>query len=225
MIPVRSAVGDARVSFWAPAIAFLRAHDRPGFRVEVVPTANHWEAYYLPLAGYALARGWYRQLDIADNPVLYARRLGAAAYDAWLHEAAVRFVLLPRTRLDVVDGPREAALLRTKQLHARRVWSGSSGVIYAVPHPTSILSGPGAPRITRFDSRGVAGTVSRPGTYLLRVHYMPYWTLSGSVSCLRRTRSDMTALVVRNPGAFALRAQEGALTALASALDGGAACG
>jgi hypothetical protein len=38
-------------------LVFLAAHPAPGFRLEVVPTSNHWEAYYLPRAGYALARG------------------------------------------------------------------------------------------------------------------------------------------------------------------------
>ena len=48
----------------------------------------------MPHAGLALARGWYRQLDIADNPALYARQLAPADYRAWLRRRAVRFVVL-----------------------------------------------------------------------------------------------------------------------------------
>ena len=64
-------------SFWQPAIHFLRTHEQPGFRVEVVPTAEHWEAYWIPKSGLPLARGWYRQLDTADNPTLYKTHLGS----------------------------------------------------------------------------------------------------------------------------------------------------
>ena len=67
-------------SFWQPAVAFLHRHAKPGYRVEVVPTAAHWESYWIPKAGFPLARGWYRQLDVADNPALYAEHLDASAY-------------------------------------------------------------------------------------------------------------------------------------------------
>src|SRR5205814_3190235 len=46
--------------FRSPAIRFLRAHEQPGFRVEVVPTAEHWEAYWIPKSGFPLARGTTR---------------------------------------------------------------------------------------------------------------------------------------------------------------------
>src|SRR5262249_12063083 len=62
----------AAARFWQPALAYLDTHAEPGYRVEVVPTAAHWEAYWIPRAGYPLARGWYRQLDMIDNTVLYS---------------------------------------------------------------------------------------------------------------------------------------------------------
>jgi hypothetical protein len=96
MIPVRTADSLAHASFWRPMLAFLATHEARGFRLEVVPTSNHLEAYYFPRAGYALARGWYRQLDIADNPVLYRPRLTPLAYRSWLRREAVRYVVLPR---------------------------------------------------------------------------------------------------------------------------------
>jgi hypothetical protein len=100
MIPVRSAGAQGQASFWRPMLGFLAAHPSPGFRVEVVPTSNHWEAYYFPRAGYALARGWYRQLDIADNPALYKSPLTPTAYRGWLRREAVRYVLLPSGALE-----------------------------------------------------------------------------------------------------------------------------
>src|SRR5262249_39758641 len=47
LIPSRLDNQTQQASFWRPAIAYLRAHDRPGYRVEVVPTAEHWEADFI----------------------------------------------------------------------------------------------------------------------------------------------------------------------------------
>src|SRR5262249_28309546 len=47
------------------------AHRQPGpARVEIPFTRDHWEAAWVA-PRYPLARGWYRQLDIADNPQFY----------------------------------------------------------------------------------------------------------------------------------------------------------
>ena len=91
----------------------MKRHSAPGFRVEVVPTAAHWESYWIPRAGIALARGFYRQTDIVDNPLFYSGRLDAANYRRWLRAQAVDYVLLPATKLDPVGAPREARLLRS----------------------------------------------------------------------------------------------------------------
>ena len=56
-------------------LAYLRDHLPPGARVEVVPTSARWEAYYLPTRGIPLARGWFRQTDMARNRLLYRRTL------------------------------------------------------------------------------------------------------------------------------------------------------
>ena len=79
LVPSRLGNDTQQASFWRPAIRFLRGHEQAGYRVEVVPTAEHWEAYWIPKAGFPLARGWYRQLDVADNPALYANDLDASA--------------------------------------------------------------------------------------------------------------------------------------------------
>jgi hypothetical protein len=90
VIPKRTGARPAEASYWAPALAFLREHASPDYRVEVVPTFEHWEAYWVPRAGFPLARGWYRQLDIAQNPVLYGNTLSPASYRDWLGSLGVR---------------------------------------------------------------------------------------------------------------------------------------
>src|SRR5262249_15721536 len=140
----------ASASFWAPAVRYLSRHARPGFRVEVVPTAAHWESYWIPRAGYPLARGFYRQLDVGENTVLYRRNLAARPYVAWLRSVAVAYVVLPETTLDPVAAPREATLLRTSTPGLRAVFRAPTATIYRLVDPTPVLTGPARSRVVVF---------------------------------------------------------------------------
>ncbi len=110
----------AKASYWTPALAYLAQHADAVHRIEVVPTADHWEAYWVPKSGYALARGWYRQLDKKVSPVLYDSDLSAAEYVGWLHQMAVSYVLLPATRLDQNGGPRRTRAARVRKDRSER---------------------------------------------------------------------------------------------------------
>ncbi len=68
LIPYRLASSPQTSGFWQPAVSFLDRDAGEYRRVEVLPTAAHRESYSIQSA---LARGWYRQLDEAINPVLY----------------------------------------------------------------------------------------------------------------------------------------------------------
>jgi hypothetical protein len=203
LIPYRLDNRPASAAFWRPAIAYLDDHARPGFRVEVVPTAAHWESYWLPRSGFALARGWYRQLDMVDNPVLYRSRLGAGAYRRWLRSAAVEFVLLPSTKLDFVAAPREARLLRSGRSGLTVAYRSRNWTIYRLPRPTPMLTGRAPARILAYGHTTIAGTIAAPGTYLLRTHYFASWKVHGPV-CLRRAPGQMTYLQASAPGQFTL---------------------
>ena len=80
-------------SYYTPLLGELRAlgvgYDARPARIEVVATADHWEARYLA-PHVMIARGWERQLDTDRNSIFYeeAEPLTAARYRAWL----------PRTR-------------------------------------------------------------------------------------------------------------------------------
>jgi hypothetical protein len=204
LIPYRLDNRPATAAFWQPALTFLRGHSTPGFRVEVVPTAAHWESYWLPKAGFPLARGWYRQLDEADNPVLYSKHLDATTYRSWLRANAVRYVVLPATPLDWDGGPQEAAIVRSPATGLRVVYRGADATVYELPHATPLLTGPARASVTRFGHTKISGSVSAPGTYLLRTHYNAYWKLTGS-GCVRSGPGKMTWLVLRSPGAFTLQ--------------------
>jgi hypothetical protein len=122
-------------AYWAPAIAYLRAHNTPDFRVNALDTVGHWEAVYLPKAGIPITRGWYRQDDFPENAVLY-HRLDMPTYVRWLHERGVKYVLVPNDRLDYTSA-RELPLV-TKWLSATK--SGNV-TIYEVPNPEPIVPG------------------------------------------------------------------------------------
>ena len=81
---VAEAHGDpsTRLAFQAEARDFLGAHAKPGERVEVPLTMNHWEAADLAKV-VPLARGWERQLDQKANPIFYdGEQLTAPTYHA-----------------------------------------------------------------------------------------------------------------------------------------------
>jgi hypothetical protein len=209
LIPYRLDGRPAHVRFWQPTLAFLHRHSSPSFRVEVVPTAAHWESYWLPRAGFALARGWYRQLDVADNALLYAKHLDGAAYRRWLRSLAVEYVVLPSTRLDPDGGPEEARLIRSGAAGLRLAYRDDVVSIYRLPNPTPLLTGPGEATMLRFGHVEISARVSSPGRYLLREHYSRYWKVRGAV-CVRSAPHAMTWLDVRAAGRFSLTAPSSA---------------
>lgn len=225
MIDARASDPLASRAGWSGALEFLRRHETPDYRVEVVPTANHWEAYFVAGAGYPIARGWYRQLDLADNRAVYAAGLTGAGYRRWLRSEGVRFVVLPHDPLEAIDGAREAALLRSGRAGLRRVWRGANVTVFELPRPTPLVTGPGRAEVTALDSDRIVGTVSRPGSYLLRVHFTTDWRASPSGSvCVADTADAMTRLTVRRAGRFVLGASESPEVFLDRLLDAPARC-
>jgi hypothetical protein len=204
LVPSRLDNQTQQASFWRPALGFLRAHDQPGYRVEVVPTAEHWEAYWIPRSGFALARGWYRQLDTADNPTLYKKHIDAGLYRSWLRSNAVRYVLLSTSApLDWEGGPQEAHVVRSANSGLKVAFRSADWTIYELPHATPLLTGPAQPVVTSFGHTVIRGRVFTGGRYLLRAHYNPYWRLKGA-GCVAPGPGTMTILDLPRAGRFAL---------------------
>src|SRR5215216_5680481 len=204
----RTDLRPAHSAFWAPALEYLGERSAPGYRVEVVPTFDHWEAYWLPRAGIPLARGWYRQIDIARNELFYERALVPAAYRAWLREMGVRFVVLPQTRLGQKGEEREAMLLRSGRSGLTPVFSDANVTIYELGSAQPILTGPGSPSVTRFDHSRVEGVLGAAGAYRLKVRYTRYWRVRAGAVCVDRAADGMTRLSATRPGRFVLSVPE-----------------
>ena len=205
LIPYRLDPRPATERFWAPAVTYLAQRSGPSYRVEVVPTAAHWEAYWFPKANLPLARGWYRQLDMADYPVLFEHGLTAAAYERWLRETGVRYVLVPATKLDPKGGPAEARIVRSGQTSLRAVSMTSAGTVYELPHPTGMITGPAPAALTALEHAAVKGWVAAPGTYRLRLRYSPYWEVRPAGACVRRVADGMMDIALPRAGGFSVR--------------------
>ncbi len=205
LIPYRLDPRPATQRFWAPAVTYLSTRSEPSYRVEVVPTAAHWEAYWFPKANLALARGWYRQLDMADYPVLFEHGLTAAAYERWLRDTGVRYVLVPATKLDPNGGPAEARIVRSGQTSLRAVSTTSAGTVYELPHATGMITGPAPATLTLLAHAAVEGWVAAPGTYRLRLRYSPYWGVRPAGACVRRVADGMMDITLPRAGGFSVR--------------------
>ena len=219
---VRSAEDpSASAAYWRPATVFLRHRLTPSFRVEAVATANHWEALYLPRSRIPIARGWFRQDDFPQNAILY-RDLGARGYRLWLHRLGVRYVLLTDAPLDY-SARREAALLRSGRAALPVVYRYRHGTIYAVPSPSSLISGPAGASVVALTDRAVRLRVDGRGRYRLALRYSPYWISSSG--CLARRSDGMTEVTVPRPGLIELTFSPSLQGALAMLRGGGERCG
>jgi hypothetical protein len=185
----------ASASFWAPTVAYLRGHLSPSYRVEAVDTVGHWDAFYLPRAGIPLARGWFRQDDFPQNAILYGH-LGPRAYLAWLRGLGVRYVVLPHAPPDY-SARAEARLLESGRSQLSVVFSDRSVVIFEVPSPHRIVTGPGPGRVVALRESGLTLRLERPGRYRVAVRYTPYW--HASLGCVSAGKDRMVRLTVHRP--------------------------
>jgi hypothetical protein len=210
VIPYKGDRSSSTEAFWAPAINFLRAHENPNYRVEVVPTGDHWEAYWLPREGFPIARGWYRQVDYSLNPLFYGSHLSSTAYNAWLKQVAVRYVILPNTQIGRAGEQREAALLLSGRSGLTEVFRSADSRIYEVPDPRPLLTGDSGANVQELGHDFVMGSVDAPGTYRLALRYTPYWRVEAGRLCVDETADGMTELRVPQKGVFKLQIALGA---------------
>jgi hypothetical protein len=192
---------SVHASYYAPLLQRLRTlgtgapGDRP-LRIEVVPTREHWEARWVA-PSVALARGWERQLDRGNDALFYAGApLTPARYRAWLLDEAIAYVALPDAPLDQ-SGRMEARLLdRVGEL--REVWRSRHWRLFAVlgarplAEPPAVLSSLGTDSFTL--------EVPRPGVFVVRVRFTPYWALLNGRGCVRRASGDWTELEAHSMG-------------------------
>ncbi len=206
---IARSVGDPSTApaYFQPAARWLRTHGGVGVRVEVPPTANHWESAYLA-SRFELARGWLRQLDTTRDDVFYDddSRLTDAAYSAWLRQNAISYVALPDAPLDYSSVAERRLVLRDPPYLALR-WSSRHWRIYAVRDPEPLVDpiGAAAARTLWVGRQSFALDVTRPGDFLVRVNFTPYWSIARGKGCLLR-RGEWTVARAAHPGVLRVSA-------------------
>jgi len=202
---IARSVGDPSTSagYFEPVAHWLRAHGGPGVRVEVPPTANHWESAYLA-PRFELARGWLRQLDTTRDDIFYGddEPLNAATYGHWLRQNAISYVALPDAPLDY-SSVAERRLILSAPSYLDLRWSSPHWRIYAVRDPEPLVDplGAAAAKVLWVGRQSFGLDVSHPGEFLVRVNFTPYWSISRGAGCLVR-RGDWTVARATHPGVF-----------------------
>jgi hypothetical protein len=206
---IARSVGDPSTSaaYFEPVAHWLRTHGGPGVRVEVPPTANHWESAYLA-PRFELARGWLRQLDTTRDDIFYGddEPLNVATYGHWLRQNAISYVALPDAQLDY-SSVAERRLILSAPSYLDPRWSSPHWRVYAVRDPEPLVDplGPAAARVLWVGRQSFGLDVSRPGEFLVRVNFTPYWSISRGAGCLLR-RGDWTVARAAHPGVFRVSA-------------------
>ncbi len=191
---------STRPAYYAPLLSYLRGHSRPMGRVEIVPTALHWEVAYVA-PSVPLARGSERQLDSTDNPLFYrADALHGANYLDWLRENGVRFVALSDAQIDY-SGLAERRLLATPPAGLKLVWHSIHWRVFEVVGASGIVSGPG--QLLQVTHDALVVQASHAGSIVAHVRPANRWVVTRGRACLR---SAGGALVIeaRGPGTIVL---------------------
>ena len=174
-------------------------------RIEVVATANHWEARWVA-PHVMIARGWERQLDTYRNGLFYegSRPLTPDRYRAWLDRQAISYVALPDARLDY-SAKQEARVVRGQAGPApflREVWHSAHWRLFAVRGAQPLAQPPSV--LSALSTDSLTLSAPRAGEYTVRVRFTPYWALASGSGCVQRAPEDWTEIRARHAGSFHL---------------------
>jgi hypothetical protein len=198
----RTDLPATEAAFFAPALAAADRLYDPDHRIHVVAPRRHWEALYFPEAGFPITRGWYRQADAIHNRLFY-EGYDSSEYLAWLRRMGVAYVFLPDGPLDswsrherglLMDSP---ILVQVERLDGWRVYRVGD------PQPLLVALDGGSARVVDMEHRAVRIAVERPGRFLLKVTYTPYWELDGG--SVREGVQHFTELSLPAAGEYELR--------------------
>jgi hypothetical protein len=193
-------------AYYAPLERFLAGVQAPPaspVRVEVPLTRSHWEAALLA-PSVSLARGWDKQMETRYNRVLLSRGLTAASYERWLDQQAVSYVALPDVPLDP-SSAQEGQLVRGGLPYLREVFKSAHWRVFRVLSPTPLLNGPG--RLTSLGVDSFSLLARAPGSFVVRVRFTRYWTLSSGVGCVSPAPGGWTAVSLRASGTAVIAAR------------------
>jgi hypothetical protein len=171
---------STHAAYYAPVLGYFASLATPPARVEVVPTNAHYEAAYVAPT-IPIARGWERQVDIAENPIFYrAGALDAATFRAWLLDTGVQYVAVSNAPLDYAS-VNEAALVRAGIPGLTATWHDQDWQVYAVDGSTGIVDGPAT--LDAINGDRVDVNVQAPGDVTVRVRFNRNWDIEPEPTC------------------------------------------
>ncbi len=218
---IARSVGDPSTApaYFHPVARWLRDHGAQGTRIEVPPTADHWEAAYLA-PEFDLARGWLRQLDTTRNDIFYNEgALTSRSYGEWLRRNAVSYVALPDAPLDYSSLVERRLILSNLPYLVPR-WHSTNWRIYAVRNPDPMVAalGSSGARTLWVGRQSFGLDVTRPGEFLVRVSFTPYWSIERGAGCIVR-RGEWTQVRAAHSGVMRVSASF-SLTSAVNAMTG-----
>jgi hypothetical protein len=197
---------STRAEFFTPALVFANEHRDLDYRSHVVALDTHWEAYYFSINHLPITRGWYRQDDALHNDVLRQNDFTAREYVSWLRDMGVKYVYLPHAPLDM-SGERETEILSTSRQFTV-VLVSPEWTIFRLKEPEPMIvpgRRAGTGHITAIDHQSVTLQVTRPGVYLIKVSYSPYWEITAGEGHLREGRNGFLVLRADAAGLYGIR--------------------
>ncbi|HEX5989647.1 MAG TPA: hypothetical protein VFY75_05495 [Solirubrobacterales bacterium] len=191
-----SADPSVQRGFYAPLLTELqeRTSGEP-VRIEIPPTLDRWEAYYVS-PDFPLARGWERQME-ADEQSLFKSELTASSYRRWLLANGITYVALPDARLDYLS-LRERELILGGLPYLKPIWANPDWRLFAVEGASGLVDRPA--RLTGLGADWFDLAIPRASRTKLRIHFSPYWKVSGHGVCLREWGA-WTLVEARRPAA------------------------
>ncbi len=190
-----SAAPYTQASYYKPLLAALDSTTSGPVRLEIPPTIDHWESAFV--APYvSLARGWERQLDIADNPLFYttaalAGTMAPTAYTTWLNTEGVSYVALPTAPLDYA-ATAEGKLLRSGRVPGLSlVWADADWQLWQVASSPGLVTGPAT--ITALEPDHFTLQARAAGVITVRVRYTKFWSVTSGNACVAPAVTDPTA--------------------------------
>lgn len=203
-------------AYYLPVERFLGGLKGGPVRIEVPLTRTHWEAALLA-PHVSLARGWEKQLDSRYDGALLGGGLTAESYEGWLHREGVGYVALPDVQLDPSSAG-EGKLIESGLPYLREVFSSAHWRIYEVLGGAPLASGPG--RLVELGHDSFALQASAAGSFLVRVHFTRYWTLTQGQGCVAHGPEGFTEVKASAPGKLVVSAR----FSLARAFGAGGSC-
>jgi hypothetical protein len=183
--------------FFSPLVSYLKGQGAQLTRVEIPPTQDHWESLWAA-ADLQLARGWERQVDIADNGIFYDQTLlSSPSYADWLLGHGVSWVALPNLRLDY-SAEAEAGLVKSGLPYLQPAWHNANWQVWRVVGSPGLVDGPG--HLVAIGPNSFDVQVTQPGSVTVRLRYTRFWTPTVGHACITPTPDGWTQLAVTRPG-------------------------